>query len=105
MCGGANPPTSKRADFIIPACNGQAFCLFFLFCALTEESEHIHFFTVDEDTRTFRFKVGDQDRAENSLINRDEVSAFIGNDGSKIETTSHFKLSLYFIDLCRNSYR
>jgi hypothetical protein len=25
MCGGVKPPTSKRADFIIPLCNGQAF--------------------------------------------------------------------------------
>ena len=27
----------ERADFIIPHCNGQAFCLFFLFCALSKE--------------------------------------------------------------------
>ena len=24
----------ERADFIIPYCNGQVFCLFFVFCAL-----------------------------------------------------------------------
>jgi hypothetical protein len=29
----------ERADFIIPSCSGQAFCLFLLFGALTEESQ------------------------------------------------------------------
>ena len=38
---------TERADFIIPSCNGQAFCLFFLFGALTHESENINLFTVD----------------------------------------------------------
>ena len=50
----------KRADFIIPLCNGQAICLFFLFCALTEKCDHIHLFTIKKDAGAFDFEVGDQ---------------------------------------------
>ena len=48
----------ERADFIIPSGNGQAFCLFFFLCALTDETEYIHLFPVDENPRTFCFEVG-----------------------------------------------
>src|SRR5919108_484036 len=72
----------ERADFIIPLYNGQAFCLFFFFRALTEQTENIDLFTVNEDTGALCFKVRDQDCGEHRFIDRDKVSGFIRNDGS-----------------------
>ncbi len=48
----------ERADFITPYYNGQAFCLFVLFRALTNEPEYIDFFAVDQDGRTFCLEIG-----------------------------------------------
>jgi hypothetical protein len=50
----------KRADFIIPLCNGQAFCLFFLFCALTKKREHIYAFAIEQNARAFHLEIWDQ---------------------------------------------
>jgi len=47
MCGGGKPPTSKRADFIILPCDGQAFLLLFFLGTLIEQGEHIDLFAVE----------------------------------------------------------
>lgn len=49
MCGGGKPPTSKRADFIILPCDGQAFRLLIFLGALVEQGEHVDFFTVEKN--------------------------------------------------------
>jgi hypothetical protein len=64
MCGGVMPPTSKRADFIIPHCNGQAFCLFIIFCALSKKGHQINLLAVEEDARAFHFDIRDQDSGQ-----------------------------------------
>jgi len=51
MLGNVMPPTSKRADFITLACDGQAFGLLFFLGALVEQGEHINLFTVEQNAR------------------------------------------------------
>jgi hypothetical protein len=80
MCGGTKPPTSKRADFIIPSSNGQAFYLLLLFCTLVEESQDIHLFAIDQNPRAFGFDIGDKNCRKSRFIHGDEVSGFISDD-------------------------
>ena len=51
----------KRADFITPLGNGQAFCLFFIFGALTKKRNQIYSFAIEQDARAFHLEVWDQD--------------------------------------------
>ena len=105
MCGGEKPPTSKRADFIIPLCNGQAFYLLLLFCTLIEESQDIHFFAVDQNPGAFGFDIGDKNCSKSCFIHGNKVSGFIGDDGGEVKTTGDFDFALNFIDLRRQPGR
>src|SRR5215212_253766 len=49
---------TERADFIIPSGSGQAICLLFLFGALTQKSQDVYLFAIDQNTRTFSLKIG-----------------------------------------------
>src|SRR5215216_1771209 len=90
---------TERADFIIPSCNGQAFSLFFLFRALTKQRQDIHLFAIDQNTRAFCLKVGNQDRRKDCFINRDEISAFIRDHYGEIKTACHLDFAFDLIDV------
>lgn len=73
-CGGAKPPISKRADFIIPFYSGQAIGLLLFFRALVEQSHHVYVFAVEEDGGAFHFQVGDEDGGQQTIEDGDEVA-------------------------------